>query len=205
MESTKKPTEQDVLNKVTVRLIAEHEKDRWIGWSDLQRRNGTYDAPCATTFWELFNKIDNEELDRVVCDVTKSPLCRNCSSRWSSTEPSSLPMHSIHSAKAPGTSFRIKADTISSPSKATSGGCGIGSKSACRGALFPSAHRTHEKANGRITSRRIIPKPVSATGIDFPFAAQIFKVRRSRTQGAKQPPKSPVYQQSRPMNIGCLH
>lgn len=88
MESTKNPTEQDVLDKVTVRLIREHEKtqwdetierehylhnprlvgeqlryvaevdgdwlallswsgaayhiagrDRWIGWSDLQRRN----------------------------------------------------------------------------------------------------------------------------------------------------------------------
>ena len=29
MESTKKPTEQDVLDKVTVRLIQEHEKSQW--------------------------------------------------------------------------------------------------------------------------------------------------------------------------------
>ena len=32
-----------------------------------KRRNGTYDAPCATTFWELLNKIDSDELDQVVC------------------------------------------------------------------------------------------------------------------------------------------
>lgn len=34
-----------------------------------KRRNGTYDAPCASTFWELFNHLDNDELDRVVCDT----------------------------------------------------------------------------------------------------------------------------------------
>lgn len=32
-----------------------------------KRRNGTYDAPCATTFWELLNKIDSDELDQVIC------------------------------------------------------------------------------------------------------------------------------------------
>jgi len=36
-----------------------------------KRRNGTYEAPCATTFWELLNKIDNDELDRVVCEVLR--------------------------------------------------------------------------------------------------------------------------------------
>jgi hypothetical protein len=34
-----------------------------------KRRNGTYDAPCASTFWELFNHLDNDALDRVVCDA----------------------------------------------------------------------------------------------------------------------------------------
>jgi len=34
-----------------------------------KRRNGTYDAPCTTTFWELLNKIDNDELDQVVCNA----------------------------------------------------------------------------------------------------------------------------------------
>jgi len=34
-----------------------------------KRRSGTYDAPCASTFWELFNHLDNDALDRVVCDV----------------------------------------------------------------------------------------------------------------------------------------
>ena len=34
-----------------------------------KRRNDTYDAPCASTFWELFNHLDNDALDRVVCDV----------------------------------------------------------------------------------------------------------------------------------------
>ncbi len=32
-----------------------------------KRRDGTYDAPSTTTFWELLNKIDNDELDQVVC------------------------------------------------------------------------------------------------------------------------------------------
>jgi len=36
-----------------------------------KRRNGRYDAPCATTFWELFNAIDPAELDRTVCRVLK--------------------------------------------------------------------------------------------------------------------------------------
>jgi len=34
-----------------------------------KRRSGTYDAPCASTFWELFNHLDNDALDRVVCDA----------------------------------------------------------------------------------------------------------------------------------------
>lgn len=36
-----------------------------------KRRTGSYDAPCATTFWELFNKIDNDALDQVVCTVVR--------------------------------------------------------------------------------------------------------------------------------------
>ena len=36
-----------------------------------KRRNGTYDAPCTTTFWELLNKIDNDELDQVVCSALR--------------------------------------------------------------------------------------------------------------------------------------
>ena len=36
-----------------------------------KRRNGTYDAPCTTTFWELLNKIDNDELDQVVCNALR--------------------------------------------------------------------------------------------------------------------------------------
>ncbi len=36
-----------------------------------KRRDGPYDAPCATTFWELLNKIDNDELDRVVCEALR--------------------------------------------------------------------------------------------------------------------------------------
>jgi hypothetical protein len=36
-----------------------------------KRRNGDYDAPCATTFWELLNKIDNDELDQVVCGALR--------------------------------------------------------------------------------------------------------------------------------------
>ncbi|MDF7809099.1 hypothetical protein P4E94_16760 [Pontiellaceae bacterium B12219] len=38
------------------------------GW---KRRNGSYDAPCATTFRELFNKIDSDALDQVVCTVLR--------------------------------------------------------------------------------------------------------------------------------------
>lgn len=37
-----------------------------------RRCDGTYDAPCATTFWELFNKIDNDKLDRVVCKALRA-------------------------------------------------------------------------------------------------------------------------------------
>jgi hypothetical protein len=33
-----------------------------------KRRNGTYDAPCTTTFWELLNKIDTDELDQIICN-----------------------------------------------------------------------------------------------------------------------------------------
>ncbi len=36
-----------------------------------KRRSGTYDAPCATTFWELLNKIDSDELDQVVCGTLR--------------------------------------------------------------------------------------------------------------------------------------
>lgn len=36
-----------------------------------KRRNGSYDAPCATTFWDVFNKIDNDALDLVVCTVLR--------------------------------------------------------------------------------------------------------------------------------------
>ena len=36
-----------------------------------KRRTGTYDAPCTTTFWELLNKIDNDELDQVVCNALR--------------------------------------------------------------------------------------------------------------------------------------
>jgi hypothetical protein len=36
-----------------------------------KRRNGIYDAPCATTFWELLNQIDTDELDRVVCEALR--------------------------------------------------------------------------------------------------------------------------------------
>ncbi len=32
-----------------------------------KRRDGTYDAPCASTFWQLLNRLDNEALDQVVC------------------------------------------------------------------------------------------------------------------------------------------
>jgi len=55
--------------------------------------------------------------------------------------------------------------------------------SASRGALFPSAHRTVEKASRRLSTRRIIPESVTACGIDFPFAAQVFMVRRTRASG----------------------
>jgi len=36
-----------------------------------KRRNGTYDAPCVTTFWELLNKIDHDELDYVICNALR--------------------------------------------------------------------------------------------------------------------------------------
>lgn len=36
-----------------------------------KRRDGSYDAPCATTFWELLNKIDNNELDQMVCNALR--------------------------------------------------------------------------------------------------------------------------------------
>ncbi len=36
-----------------------------------KRRNGTYDAPSTTTFWELLNKIDNDELDQVICGALR--------------------------------------------------------------------------------------------------------------------------------------
>lgn len=34
-------------------------------------RNGTYDAPSTTTFWELLNKIEPDELDQVVCGALR--------------------------------------------------------------------------------------------------------------------------------------
>ena len=36
-----------------------------------KRRNGEYNAPCATTFWELLNHIDSDELDQVVCNALR--------------------------------------------------------------------------------------------------------------------------------------
>jgi hypothetical protein len=36
-----------------------------------KRRNGRFDAPCASTFWELFNAVDTARLDQVVCTVLK--------------------------------------------------------------------------------------------------------------------------------------
>lgn len=36
-----------------------------------KRRNGSYDAPCATTFWDVFNKIDNDALDQIICTVLR--------------------------------------------------------------------------------------------------------------------------------------
>jgi hypothetical protein len=36
-----------------------------------KRRNGKYDAPSTTTFWELFNTIDTEQLDLVVCRILR--------------------------------------------------------------------------------------------------------------------------------------
>ncbi len=36
-----------------------------------KRRNGEYDAPCATTFWELLNHIDNDELDQLICNALR--------------------------------------------------------------------------------------------------------------------------------------
>jgi hypothetical protein len=82
--------------------------------------------------------------------------------------------------------FKIEQLTTCSPSKGTRKTYANESNNASRGALFPSAHRTTEKANGRITTRRIIAAPVTACGIDFPFAAQVFKVRRTRAEGAKE-------------------
>jgi len=37
-----------------------------------KRRNGKYDAPKTTTFWELFNAINREELDRVVGAILRA-------------------------------------------------------------------------------------------------------------------------------------
>lgn len=54
------------------------------------------------------------------------------------------------------------------------------------GALFPSAHRTVEKAHGRHTTRSIITLPSSGTQIDFPHAAQIGKIRRARIVNGKK-------------------
>lgn len=53
-------------------------------------------------------------------------------------------------------------------------------------ALFPSAHRTSDKTSGRHTTRRIITTPTTSCAIDFPFAAQIFMVRRTRAEGARE-------------------
>jgi hypothetical protein len=36
-----------------------------------KRRSGIYDAPCATTFWDLLNQIESNELDRVVCEALR--------------------------------------------------------------------------------------------------------------------------------------
>jgi hypothetical protein len=36
-----------------------------------KRRDGTYDAPSTTTFWEMLNQIDTDELDRVVCETLR--------------------------------------------------------------------------------------------------------------------------------------
>jgi predicted transposase YbfD/YdcC len=49
-----------------------------------------------------------------------------------------------------------------------------------RGAFFPSAHRTTDKSNGRLQTHRILCKTVTAREIDFPFASQIFLLRRTR-------------------------
>lgn len=54
------------------------------------------------------------------------------------------------------------------------------------GALFPSAHRTTDKANGEVITRRIISAPVTACGIDFPFASQVYKIQRTRIKGAEK-------------------
>ncbi len=36
-----------------------------------RHRGDTFDVPCASTFWELFNRIDGDELDQVVCDALR--------------------------------------------------------------------------------------------------------------------------------------
>jgi len=36
-----------------------------------RRRNGRYDAPSTTTFWKLFNKIDNAQLDQLISEILK--------------------------------------------------------------------------------------------------------------------------------------
>ena len=36
-----------------------------------KRRNGAYDAPSTTTFWELLNKIDSDALDQVICETLR--------------------------------------------------------------------------------------------------------------------------------------
>lgn len=36
-----------------------------------KRHDGTYDAPSTTTFWELLNQIDNDELDQVACEALR--------------------------------------------------------------------------------------------------------------------------------------
>lgn len=49
-----------------------------------------------------------------------------------------------------------------------------------RAAFFPSAHRTVDKSHGRLQTHRILSAEVSAQEIDFPFASQIFLIRRTR-------------------------
>jgi predicted transposase YbfD/YdcC len=169
-----------------------------------RRRNGTYDAPCATTFWELFNKIDNDELDRVVCEALRElqpadPEAIAVDGKTvRSTQPDTGHENKLNlfaalahkdavvqnqvgiddksneipalpellkpleldgvvvTADALNTqresARHIVQDKTSSPSKTTSRVCESGSKKASRGALFPSAHRTHEES-GRWRAR----------------------------------------------------